>query len=1110
MTTRTGRNRWTMLLVLGILLTAATMAWAEPAYIRQPDLHGNQLVFCAESDLWLAAADGSGARRLTTHVGAEVMPAFSPDGRWIAFTATYDGNDDVYVIPVEGGQPQRLTWHPGADAVIDWTPDGSKVIFRSMRASPVGGTHLFTVDLEGGDAEELPLGWASRIAMDPASGRWAFTRNNRENRPWKRYRGGWTSDIWVGDPDKADFQAITEFKGMDHFPMWSGGRVWFLSDKGGTSNLWSIAPDGTDRRQHTEFDTWDIRWPAMSDDGRIVFTKAADVWVFDPAADKAERLSVDLGSELTLTRNRYPRAGSNISEIAINPEGDRLAVVARGEIFSVPVEEGVTLPVTRGSGVRERNVIFDPKGEELLYLTEKGIEEEIHSMDSWGRGEATVVQKAKEGVWHYQHEYSPDGKRIAYSDNSYALFVMDADGGGKREVDRGSEGEIRSYDWSPDGRWLVYDKTLPNKFNSIFIYDVEAAETHAVTGEYTFDWAPAWDPDGRYLYFLSDRDINPVFGELDFNVVETKNDRIYALLLNKDVENPLLELAGLPPEDEKEEDEAKEEDEGEEKDDDEEKDEDALDPVEIDFDGLASRLVELPVERGTYSSLHATASHVFYMSNKVRGMAESGGFFNPAGPANALMSYSLEDKESSSFVENIGGYQIAAKGGKVAIMKDGGVFVVAAGSPPGAGLSEGKVDMSGVVVELEPRDEWAQIFHESWRQMRDFYWDADMSGVDWNDLGKQYGSLLPRLSSRTDLNDLVAQLFGEMNTSHTYVFGGDPGVSVPRRSTGLLGAELERAGDGAYKVAHIFRGGDPDRVVSPLAVPGVDIGEGDYILAVNGRSIQDDRPFHAYMDNLAGQDVILTVGDEPGADDTREVVVAPIPHEGELRYAAWVRKNREYVLEKTDGKMGYIHVPDMMNRGMIEFNTWFYPQLAKEGMVVDMRWNGGGSFSQIMVERFRREIVSFTWRRGGGVSHYPRCVLNGPFVVLVNESSGSDGDIFPQAIQLEGLAPVIGSRTWGGVNGITGIRPLVDGGLVTQSQIAWWDRQDGWGLENRGVIPDIEVTTLPQDIARGVDVQMDRGITELLRMHKEDPPEEPDFGPSMKRARKAYRGELKD
>jgi tricorn protease len=1112
MTIETRRARWTSLAMLILVTVAAGAALADPAYVRQPDLHGDQLVFCAESDLWIAGVDGTEARRLTTHVGNESFPVFSPDGKWIAFSASYDGNNDVYVVSASGGQPQRLTWHPGGEAVIGWMPDGAKVIFRSMRASPVGGTHLFTVDLEGGDAEELPIGWASRIDIDPETGRWAFTRNNRENRPWKRYRGGWTSDIWVGDPDRADFRLVTDFEGMDHFPMWHGGRIWFLSDKGGTSNLWSMTPDGGDRTQHTKYDTWDIRWPALDDGGRIVFTKAADVYVFDTAANRATKIDIDLGSELNLTRTRYPDAGRSVSEFAITPEGDRLAVIARGEMFSVPTEEGVTLPISLTGGVRERSVVFDPKGEKVLYLTEKGIEEEMHAKDAWGRDEVEVVQKAKKGVWHYQPEYSPDGEKIAYSDNSYSLFVMDADGGGRHEVDRGTEEEIRSYEWSPDGRWLAYAKGLPNEFGSIYIYDSQEKQIHEVTGSYTFDWAPTWDPDGRYLYFLSDRQINPVLGELDFNVVEMKNDRVYMVLLRKDVENPLRELAGLPPvkDEEAEEDADKEEDGDEEAEETKDEETDAPKPIEIDFDGLQARVVELPIPMGRYRTLSATSTHLFYLSDPRRGMAESGDFFTPAPTANALMQYSLEDKESKEFVANIGSFQIAAKGAKMVIRKDGGLFVVATAAPPGPALAEGAVDLSGLVVELDPRQEWAQIYNESWRQMREFYWDEEMSGVDWDAIRKQYATLLPRLAARADLSDLISQVFGEMNTSHTYVMGGDAGVRVPRLANGLLGAELVRENDHAYEVKRILRGADPDRVVSPLDVPGVDIDEGDFVLAVNGKAIESDRPLLAYLENLAGKDVVLTVGDKPEMKNSREVVVTPIGHEGELRYAEWVRLNREYVLEKTDGKMGYIHVPDMMNRGMIEFNTWFYPQLDKEGMIVDMRWNGGGSFSQIMLERFRRELTSFSYYRGGAIGNYPDDVLNGPFVVLVNESSGSDGDIFPQAIQLEGLAPVIGSRTWGGVNGITGLRPLVDGGLVTQSQVAWWDRKDGWGLENRGVIPDIEIKTLPQDIARGLDTQLDRGLEELLRLHRDNPPQKPDFKESMRRSRDSYRRELRD
>lgn len=1109
--------RFALLIVLmTVVFAGGTLALAAPAYLRQPDLHGDTLVFCAEADLWAAPVKGGEPRRITTHPGNEFAPSFSPDGTKIAFSALYDGNQDVYVVSTRGGEPRRLTWHPGPDEVIDWMPGGKRVIFRSRRGDPMGSQHLYTVDLAGGDAKELPLGWASRIDVDAESGRWAFTRNNRENRPWKRYRGGWASDIWVGHPDEATFRKITDFDGMDHFPMWHAGRIFFLSDKGGTSNIWSVEPDGRDRRKHTDYTTWDIRWPAMADDGRIVFTMAADIYIFDPVTDKAARIDVDLASDVQLTRVRYPDGSQFTSEFAITPEGDRLAVVARGEIFSVPVKEGVTLPITRGTGARERSVVFDPDGKKILYLTDETREEEIRVVDAWGRDEPDVVKRGKKGVWHYQPEFSPDGEWIAFADDSYGLFVMAAEGRDPTEVDRGTEGEIRSYTWSPGGRWLAYRKTLPNQFNSLFIYDTREKEVHEVTGPHTNDYSPAWDPDGRYLYFASDRDINPLIGEVDFSTVEMKNDRLYMLLLREDVKNPFRKLAGLPPEEE--EDADKNEGDGKKNDDDQEgddesedgdkADEDKHEPIEIDFEGLQQRVVELPVALGNYTGLGATSTHLFFVSNPVRGLAESGDFFTPAPLANELMSFSLEDKEAKSFVEKINGYRLALEGKKIAIRQPGGIFVVDAAAPPGAALAEGAVDLSDIVVELDPRDEWAQIYHESWRQMREFYWDEQMSGVDWDAIRDQYAGLLPRLAGRADLSDLIAQVFGEMNTSHTYVFGGDPGVQVNRVPTGLLGADLVREGDGAYRVATIFHGSDPDRVRSPLDVPGVDVNEGDYILAVNQQPVSKGRPFHAYLENLAGKEVVLTVNAEPRMEGSRKVVVTPVARDGDLRYADWVRRNREYVLDKTGGKMGYIHIPDMLNPGMIEFNTWFYPQLDREGMVVDVRWNGGGSYSQLMLERFRRKVLSFSFQRGGAVGPYPYRVLNGPFVVLVNESSGSDGDIFPQAVQLEGLAPIIGTRTWGGVNGITSLRPLVDGGLITQSQVAWWDPKDGWGLENRGVIPDVEVVALPQDIARGIDRQLDRGIEELMRLHAENPPIQPDFPPSMRRSRKSYRDEL--
>ncbi len=1099
-------RRASMLVVL-VFLSLSGTALATAPYVGQADVHGDRIVFTAEDDLWSCDLAGQDVRRLTSFIGTEYFPHISPDGRWIAFTGEYDGNRDVYLIPVGGGEPQRLTWHPGGDEVIGWHPDGETVILRSRRHDPHGDWHLFTIDHQGGDLAELPLGFAARLDVDPASGRWAFNRTERERRPWKRYRGGWATQIWVGDPGQNDFVQITEFAGMDAFPMWHDGQLVFLSDQGGTANLWSMAADGSARTQLTDFDEWDVRWPAMGPGGLVVFTAGADLQLLDLADGHTTRVEVDLPSDHVLTRTRYRASGRDLQDFDLSPDGERLMVSVRGELFSVPVKEGVTLPITRGTGARERGAAYGHEGKQVFYWTDAEREDALHRKDAWGRDDAETVRGAKKDDWFGSLIPSPDGKWLAWTDSEYGLRIMKTEGGGEREVDRGTMGPLRSLTWSPDGRWLAYVKNLSNDYGSIFIYDTQEQVTHEVTGRWARDHSPAWDPDGRFLYFVSARAQNPVLGQTDMQNVEVRNEKLYAMLLRPDVDHPLRHEAGLPPAvDEEKDDDAEKND--EEKSDDEEED-DALDPVEIEFAGLADRVVELKTKRGNYGALAATKSHVFYVKVPIMGMAEGPDFFQEGEPIAVLMAYSLEDRESETFAAGITAYDLEPEAGKVAVMKQRGqIFVVDAGSPPGEALAKGKVDLSDAVVELDPRAEWEQVYWEAWRQMRAFYWDPDMGGLDWKKIGDRYADLLPRLTSRGDLADLIGQLYGEVSTSHSYVFGGDPGKSVPRVATGQLGADLVRDGD-AYRIERIIRGDAADRVRSPLDEPGVDADEGDFILAVNGRAVKAAPNLHALLAGFAGKQVLMTVADDRGGENSREILVTPMRSERSLRYADWVRGNREYVLEKTGGKIGYIHVPDMGTTGMVAFNKWFYPQLDLEGMVVDTRWNGGGFVSQMLVERLRRPVLAYDRVRGGSVSTYPYRVLNGPFVVLTNEMAGSDGDIFPQAIQLEGLAPVIGMRSWGGVVGINAIRPLQDGGLVTQPVAAWWDEQKGWGVENHGVDPDIEVQNLPQDLATGTDAQLDRGIAEVLKLHAAEPPSEPDFGPVPPRTRKSYRDELK-
>jgi tricorn protease len=1081
-------------------------------YLRFPDLNGNQVVFCAGGDLWITSDRGGASRRLTTHVGNELYPKFSPDGRQVAFTGEYDGNLDVFVVPVEGGEPGRRTWHPGNDQVIGWTPDGKDIIFRSSAEEPHGEWELYTVPAAGGEPKKLPLGWAARLAIEPSGGRWAFSRiSTSETASWKRYRGGSSADIWVGHPDRADYKRVTEFKGPDAFPMWYGGRIYFLSDQGGTGNLWSMLPDGSDRRQHTQLQGWDARYPSIGPDGRIVFMWGGDIHLYEPAAGTEHKLVVDLPSERPLTRVRYPSPERDLTWYELAPDGERLVVGTRGELFSVPVKkEGVTLPISRGSGAREKWGNFDAKGERLVYVSDESHEERVYSIDAWGRGEAKALSPAKKnGGWLFPPEYSPDGKWIAVSDQTQTLYVLPAAGGEMKVVDKSEFGEFRDYAWSPDGRWLAYSKPVQIDWTSIYLYDVRSGKSQRVTGATTNDGMPAWDPAGRYLYFLGARTMNPVLGTIgDFANVELKCTRPYLVLLKKDEKNPMAPLAGMPDGDGKDKDKEKEKskaDKDKKGKDDEEKE--AV-KVTIDLEGIGDRIVELPADPGILVSPAATEDQLFYLSSPIRGMNDEGeGLFESGKPDLTLMTFELESREESEFAEDVGSFSLASDAGKIAFMKEKGeIYVVDAEEAPEE-LDESKVELKWIVVELDPREEWEQMFHEAWRHQRDFYWDAGMAGVDWPAERDRYATLLPRLATRADLRDVLAEMIGELSTSHTYVWGGDQGLEATKVTTGLLGADVKRAGN-YFQVTRIYRGDPADREPSPLREPGVGVNEGDYILAVDHRPFPAGAPFLASFAGLAKKPVVLTVNSRASKDGARDVVVTPVDSEAELRYHDWVRRTREYVAEKTGGKIGYIHLPDMQAKGLTEFDTWFYAQTDREGLVVDARWNHGGFVSQLIIERLRRKAVSFDRSRGGTVYTYPWRLVNGPFVVLTNEFAGSDGDIFPKVMQLDQLAPVIGTRSWGGVVGIRGDKPLVDGGMLTEPEYAWWDPKDGWDLENQGVTPDIVLDNQPTEVAKGIDAQLDRAIAEVMVLHAQRPPIVPAFGPVKPKSRAAYQAEL--
>ncbi|MCP4548833.1 MAG: hypothetical protein GY835_20445 [bacterium] len=1097
-------HRFKMFLLATLLVVLATgSAFAAKGYLKTPDIHGDQIVFTSENDLWICSDEGGDARRLTTHVGDEYYPHFSPDGKWIAFTGQYNGNRDIFVISTSGGEPRRLTWHRATDDCIGWTKDGKKIIFRSWREHPMFNRELFTVPVAGGSVEKLPLGRAGRIDIDNESGQYAFSRTMRERATWKRYRGGSHETIWVGDPTKEDYREVTDFDGTSAFPMWHKGDIFYLCDKGGTYNIWKMDADGSHPKRLTDEGKWDVRFPAMGEDGRITYMLAGGIKVFDPQSRSSKVIEIELPTDRIQTRERFANPNRWMTNGALSPDGERVAVVTRGEIFSVPVEDGVTLPITEGTGARERYVTYHPDGDRVLYLSDHSGEEGYYSADAWGRGKVeTELAPVREG-YLYSPSWAPDGEWIAYCNNNQELCIVNEDG--KIEaIDRGTQRSIRDFEWSPDGRWLAYNKYGDNNFGTIYIYDTDEQEIHQITSNNTDDRSPTWDPDGKYLYFASDRFLNPYYGNRDYNLIEKQNTQLYMMLLQEDGENPFLDTAGIPPLEEDEEEaeetdgeeaegdevEAEEtEGEGDEENadaetDEEDEDEDALTPVEIDFAGLMSRVIELPTSNGSYDGLGAVSGKLFYFSYEISGRSED-------GSPTALMCFDIGGEEASVFVGDVNGYDLAPAANKIAIFSNGSIYVVGTMAPPGPGLFDSQVSLGNIVLELDPTEEWAAIFDFVWRRARDRFWDKDMCGLDWKAIGKQYRDLLPLISNHDELNDLIGELISELNMGHTYVSGGDANARVNGIGTGLLGVDVTREGS-AFRLDRIYRGEDADNVFSPLLVPGLNINEGQYVVAVNGRPLYEKRPFCANFENQANNEVMITVADDAaGEDNRRDIIVQPLGIDNSLRYHDWVRRNREYVLEKTEGKMGYIHIPNMSYAGMVAFNTWFYPQLDKEGLVIDVRWNGGGNTSQLILERLRRPITAWDITGNGNLSTYPYATLNGPFVVLLNEEAGSDGDIFPHAVKLEKLAPIIGQRSWGGVVGIDSADPTVDFGMITYPHYAWWDNVLGWDLENHGVDPDIEVVNLPQEEAKGIDSQLDRGIEELLRLHKEHPPLKP-------------------
>ncbi len=1050
------------LLILSCILFLTSSIFSQGAQLlREPTLSGEHIVFVYANDLWKASRDGGDAVRLTSNEGQESTPHFSPDEQWIAFTGQYGGNTDVYVMPAEGGSPQRLTWHPGGDYVQGWTPDG-QVLFRSGREGhPTQTNKFYSVPLDGGLPKAIDIPRAAYGEIDADGSHIAYVPITSWDPEWRNYRGGQAMPIWIVDMDSKELIRTPQPDQERHLdPVWFKNKVYYLSERDYASNIWMFDPATKEEKQLTTHQQFDVKSLDAGPEA-IVYEQGGYLHLLDPFTGESEQLEIHVKGDMNFARSRWEDVSAgNLNNPNISPSGKRAIFEYRGEIFTIPKEEGSWRNLTNSPGVADRYPIWSPKGDQIAWFSDESGEYQLQIADQMGQNKRSIA--LPNATFYFEPDWSPDGKYLALTDTDYNIWVVNVESGEAEEVDTdryAHPNRAMNPVWSPDSKWIAYARQLESHFKAAFAYNVETEERIQLTDGLADVITPVWDQSGKYLYFLASTDYGLNSGWLDMSSYDPDVNRsLYCMLLTEDLESPAKVKS------DEEEVEEEEEDEGEE----EEEKEDGI-VVRLDKKGLMQRIVTLDLPVRNYTGLLAGPANTVFVAESVP---------NQNGPT--LHKYDVEKQKAEEFVKSIREGVTAFDGSHLLYRNGGGWFLVETKSPPKNGA--GKLAMD-VKIEIDPQAEYEQIFREGWRYMRDFLYVDNVHGAPWDKIYEWYSPWIEHVRHRSDLNYVVDIMSGEVAIGHSYVSGGDM-PDIDRVPVGLLGCDLEED-NGFYKVAKIYTGENwnPD-VQAPLAVPGLGVEEGDYLLAVNGRALSAPTNPYQLFEQTSGRAIYISVNSEPSMEGAKEVLVKPVSNEYQLRNWDWIEANRQKVEELSDGKLAYVYVPNTGGRGFEYFNRYYFAQQDKKGVVIDERNNGGGSAADYMIDIMSRSVLGYFNSKANDRRPWttPMAGIWGPKVMIINERAGSGGDLLPYMFRAKEIGPLVGTRTWGGLVGTWDTPPFIDGGRMVAPRGGFFDVEGQWAVEGEGVAPDIEVIQEPKAVLEGRDPQLERAVEEALRL----------------------------